>query len=86
MSKPLTVPKPKPPTVWLTRDSDVEGLPFGQVQVWNERPIRCRDSLGVYWGTILGAESLIGTYRLDWAKHYYRTVPDDDMQCIRNGE
>lgn len=71
-------------TVWLTRDSDVDGNVLNEVRVWTECPRRFRDSLGTYW-TVANPEALHGTYRLDWALHYYRTIPDDDRMLVRNG-
>lgn len=81
----VKVPMPRQPTAWLTRDSDANGVLSDEVRIWLDRPERFRDSMGVYWACRT-AESLWCKGGLEWARYWFRTIPDDDRQLIRNGE
>lgn len=74
--------------VWLTRDSfEGENEPF--IDVWASKPERHRhvgdefESLGVTWFDIEGGiEQRLERLSLAAAARKYRTIPDDDRQCV----
>lgn len=80
---PPTVPKPRPATVWISRDSD-EGGPSPIIKVWLDRPVKMRWASGYYW-RCLDPQSFWCSYSVDDALKIYRTIPDDAHMLIRNG-
>ncbi len=81
VTSPAKVPRPPMLLVWLTRDSDPDGVyPF--VDVWCVEPIGSRDDNGRYWVT-LDTSDRIGRYSISDAMRRFRTIPDDDRQCVR---
>lgn len=85
-TKTPRVPKPKPEPVWLTRDSDSnhDGL-LNTVQVWLRSPSRHKDDRGYFWTTDDPEADRKEVRTLNSAKNMYRTVPDDDRQCVKIG-
>lgn len=67
--------------VWITRDSNEHGV-FDHVDVWNTRPQRYTDLDGAYWLADRD-EDRIARVRLERAALRFRTLPDDDRQCVR---
>jgi hypothetical protein len=69
--------------IWITRDSDLNGEPLPCVSIWNAAPRRENFSKGAVW--ISGSHLLKGWVETLWiedAKKKYRTLPDDDKQCV----
>lgn len=71
-------------TIWLTRDSDHEGL-SDIVSVWKSRPLRHRLATGgAFW--LDNRDNIwdrISRYRRADAVLRFRTLPDTDLECIR---
>lgn len=77
----VKVPPPGPIEVWITRDS-LDGVPLASVDVWSVQPDRFTDDEGAFWVAMADEDRLA---RVEWASAVkrYRTLPDDDRQCIR---
>lgn len=81
--RPDTVPMPREETIWLTRDSDQFGA-WDIVDVWYARPTMFRDTQGVYWLDDEGNHSSERHRLLEAAKRF-RTLPDNERECVRIG-
>jgi hypothetical protein len=82
------VPKP---VHWLTRDS-FEGQLEPFVDVWDQEPVRHvhngedGESLGVSWFDQAGGIGRrVARPSAAKARKDYRTLPEDDRQCVRIG-
>lgn len=74
------VPKPSELVeVWLTCDTDTPGI----VEVWSWQPqrIRCEDGTSYWW--VEGTGELLDRFTRLAALKRFRTLPDDDRQCVR---
>lgn len=82
----MNPPVPRP-AVWLTRDS-YEGATEDFVDVWEALPVRHDDYAGefVEWLDLAGDLGLhVESITLVEAKLRFRTVPDNDRECVRIG-
>lgn len=85
MSEPKIVPRP---VCWLTRDSNSDGG-LESIDVWDAPPVRyVADILGdahAFWlDSGDGIERRLAHLTPEEARlRGFRTIPDDDRQCIR---
>jgi hypothetical protein len=71
--------------IWLTRDSDGDGL-SDIICAWHKRPVRHRAGDGAVWlDDRDNVYDRLARYWREDAIRRFKTVPDDDLQCIRIG-